>query len=139
PARANYLPAPDLTSAAGNFHHMGLVRYPGPRAAPLAPTRRGRLEGSAPLLVVVGATATLAYALRFGLLSADTVGVVQAADWILHGLRTGAWGHGGSRFPLLQTIPAMALRGLGLGVDQTRWGLMVLNAVAFVLLLGVSW
>jgi hypothetical protein len=67
------------------------------------------------------------------------VGVVQAADWILRGLRGGTWGHGGSHFPLLQTIPAVGLRAAGLGFDQTRWGLAILNAAAFVVLIGIAW
>jgi hypothetical protein len=85
------------------------------------------------------AAAGLLYALRFGYHPADTVGIVQAADWILRGLRTGSWAHGGSHFPLLQTIPAVGLRAAGLGVDQTRQGLAILNVVAFAVLLGIAW
>jgi hypothetical protein len=64
---------------------------------------------------------------------------VAAADWILRGLRSGAWAHGGSRFPLLQTLPTVGLRAAGLGVDQTRWALVGLNVVAFVGLLVIAW
>jgi hypothetical protein len=65
--------------------------------------------------------------------------VVAAADWILRGLRGGAWAHGGSRFPLLQTLPTVGLRAAGLRVDQTRWALVGLNVVAFAALLAIAW
>jgi hypothetical protein len=79
------------------------------------------------------------YALRFGFHSGDTLGVIAAADWILRGLRGGGWAQGGSRFPLLQTIPTVGLRAVGLGVDQTRWSLVVLNVATFAGLLVVAW
>jgi hypothetical protein len=89
--------------------------------------------------VALSAFAALVYALRFGFHSGDTLGVVAAADWVLRGLRGGGWAHGGSRFPLLQTIPTVGLRAVGLGVDQTRWSLVGLNVAAFAGLVVIAW
>src|SRR5205085_6448854 len=111
PDGEDHLPARSLTSDPESFP---LTSIPNEGETCLGPARDAGRRLPAGALVAGAAAGMLLYALRYGNLSADTAGVIQAADWILGGLRRGSWARRGSRFPPPQTIPSLGVRVAGL-------------------------
>jgi hypothetical protein len=95
-----------------------------------------RMLTAATVLVLLGAVAG---GLRSVWVANDTALVVQSAELALAHLGRGQLTHWGGSYPLLQAIPAAALRAAGLDANDTFMGLVVLNVLSFAAMVWTSW
>jgi len=105
-----------------------------------APVRLGQeVRLAAGGLALLVGLAAVAQSMSHVVVSLDTTQLVAYADSTLAHLRHGQWQHWGGAYPLLQAIPALALRSQGLRSDYVIDSLIGLNVLSFATMVWVSW